>query len=460
MALRNCEGSHCSAVDAEINAVCKQEGWAVGHPVITRDSKGVCQCHCSCLALDTPVQAGDETYRAIQDFKVGDPVLAAGANLKWVVKEVEFSDGTTGDSVQPYTIFVEYGERSLIVTADHLFLMPNGKLKRADRLSTSDELVSPDGDEIQIRSVSMGTFYGGFHHIATTTEQPKNLDGHLLNTNGVVTADYALQLFYRTGELDVSMLTDRHDELPEIGSEAYVAQHGETREPSLHWKLGSMAVVGDVAERREGDSLFVPASRARLRIPDDAVGFISKKQARALEKKAKRPLTATDAQAWAEYLTTQYKAFYPDVIYEIDWYNNEVNAYAWIENGKRYVSLLGGLIRDPDLEIEGIALILAHELGHHYGGPPTYPNSPLSCEGQADFYGANNIMRVTWFGSFYYDVMIKAIAQMAKFFGAAAFQEDHYQAAALAGCSHPAGQCRVDTYWAAVDLKEKPACAG
>lgn len=465
MALRNCSAAHCGSIDAELNEVCKQEGWAVGHPVITRDAQGPCQCHCSCLALDTPVAATWDVMRSIQDFKVGDTVLAAGADLKFTETEVKFSDGTTGGSAQPYSIFIEYGDKSLIVTADHLFFMPNGKLKRADRLSIEDSLVAPDGSEVQLTSVSMGTFYGGFHHIATSIEDPQgNLDGHLLNVNGVVTTDYVVQLFHRTDELDRNLMVEGHEELPIVGSAEYIEKHGEIREPEVGRFVEPKVMISDASQLPSSNQplisgrIFVPMSRAKVRIPDDALNFISREDARRLARFPKRPLTASDAQAWAGYLVTQHKAFYSAVSYEIDWYNEEVNAYAWRDaNGVGHVALLGGLIRFPAIEVEGLALITAHELGHLYGGAPFYQGTTLSCEGQADFFGARNVMRRVWFGESYFNMMIPAIRQLAEFFGVPPL----VNSAAVAGaCTHPPGPCRIETYQAGLDLAPKPACAG
>jgi hypothetical protein len=456
---RNCSAAHCSGADAELNEICKSEGWAVSHPVLTRDESGPCQCHCSCLALGTPVAIAQGQFKPIQDFKVGDKVLATGINLQWVEKEVAFSNGTTGASVQPHSVFIEYGNSSLIVTADHLFLMPDKKLKRADRLTINDKLMASNGGELEIKSVSMGTYYGGFHHIATTTEKPNdNLDGHLLDTNGIISADYAVQLYQNQRELDSKLLVDGHNDLPVVGSPEYISKNGVLQEPKEGQKLAFGAFSHHSPPSDKNIKAFVPMSKARVNIPKDAASFISKEQADTLQKYPKRPLISESAHAWADYLVTQFKAFYPAVIYEIDWYNDEVNAYAWRDEQKvGHVALLGGLIRFPAIEIEGLALVLAHELSHLYGGPPYYPGTDLSCEGQADFYGARNIMRVVWFGEYYCAVMDKSIKQLKEFFGLPEFLP---KAGAAAGCSHPPGPCRIETYNAGYDLKPKPACAG
>ena len=463
---RQCEASHCSAADPEINSICKSEGWPIGHPVLTRDSNGICQCQCSCFALNTPISIGKNQEKVIQDFVNGDEVLAAGIDLNWIKKKVKFSQGTKGNSKQPFTIYIEFGdEQYLIVTSDHLFLMPDGSLKRADKLTTEDNLVSPNGDSIHINGVEIGDFYGGFHHIATDTTKPdKNLDGHLIIANGVVSADYAVQLYYAHEEIDSSLLSKDSDDAPFVGSEEYRERYERPTNLKINKYAPSVFGVSDNSQ-----PVFVPLEKSSIQRPKDALGFFSDAESKKITAAvSKRGFTDPFSQAWTEYLFTQFKAFYPNVTYLLDWSDDNVNAYAWVDKGVRYVEILGGMVRAQPIEIEGLALVIAHELGHHYGGAPTYPNG-LSCEGQADYYGANNIMRVTWFGEYYVSMMEKAIVQLGNLLGHGSKNKEEIMKAAFlpetmekvgAGCSHPPAACRIATYNAAVDLKAKPACAG
>ncbi|TWB33270.1 Hint domain-containing protein [Nitrospirillum pindoramense] len=456
MGIRQCSSAHCSGADAEINEICKQLGWPVNHPVLTRDATGPCTCSCSCLAFGTPVQAGDGSFRAIETFVVGDAVNVAGRNLAWAPQQVVFSQGTTGASVQKYTVLIEYLGTAIAVTSDHLFLTADGTLKAADRLAVGDKLIAPDGAPVPIDSVYIGDFLSGFHHISTSKSEPSvDLSGHLLNTNGVVSADYTVQIFYRTGQL-TAKLADGHDSLPVVGSPEYVKAHG----PAC--LKGPAATVGGIRPapfnasgvRRQAD--FVPAEKTILTIPDDACRFISDQEA---AQKALDPMRRWNdplSREWTEALLRQHHAFYPDVQYHLDWADDTVNAYAWVENGVRHVALKGGLVRHIALELEGIALVLAHELAHHYGGQPTFPGG-LSCEGQADYAGVAIIMRNVWFGEQYINMTDTGIAQMARFFGV---PNTPNVPGGNAGCNHPPGACRIATYHAAVSLAAKPICAG
>jgi hypothetical protein len=271
--LRNCSSAHCSGADAEINELCKQLGWPVNHPVLTRDDQGPCLCTCSCLAFGTLVQTGDGSFRAIEQFVVGDDVLAANTSLDWAPKRVEFSAGTSGASRQKYTVLLTYRDRALAVTSDHLFLMQDWSLKRADRLAPGDVLVAPNGDPVPIGSVHIGDYLAGFHHIATSKEAPgEDLDGHLLNTHGVVSADYAVQLFARQD--DVKGFSATSGDLPVVGSPEYVQQYGSTciEAPLLPASFGDAPVIDtaayDTADLAGG--VFVPAVATMVTIPKDA----------------------------------------------------------------------------------------------------------------------------------------------------------------------------------------------
>jgi hypothetical protein len=366
-----------------------------------------------------------------------------------------FSAGTTGASRQKFTVLVVYPEGFLAVTSDHLFLLPDGMLKTAAKLTPNDQLVAPDGSKVPILALHIGDYTAGFHHIATSKKPPSaDLDGHLLNTNGVVSGDYTLQLYYRANELAAALLPAGLTAEPIIGSPEYVAKYGDDclKAPSQP-AVATLVAPFNVPD--QPGAKFIAAEQVRLKIPADAASFISEEEARQKALDPSRAWNDPQSREWTEYLLAFHKAFYPDVTYHLDWTDSTVNAFAWVENGVRHVALMGGLIRHNALELEGIALVLAHELAHHYGGPPTFPGG-LSCEGQSDYFGVRNIMRKVWFGEFYGMITEAAIAQMAAFFGV---PNDPTPPGGSSGCSHPAGACRIATYYAAIALSGKPACA-
>lgn len=462
MALRQCDSAHCSAADAEINEVCVAEGWSINHPVITRDSQGICNCSCSCLAFGTMVQEGSGSFKAIETYVEGDVVMAAGVDLQWAPQRVVFSGGTTGASRQKYTVLVRYENTAIAVTSDHLFLLAGDDrvLKRADRLNVEDRLVSPSGEPVEIKGVHIGDYLAGFHHVAASSKDPvgEDIDGHLLNTNGVVSADYVVQIMARSTDV-AGFNAAANEQMLIVGSPEYVKKFGRAslQAPELPAGFNGDSPIrisnSNIADQENGHT-FIPAEATMVRVPEDACSFLPPDQAEAKKASPKRGFNDPMSREWVEALITQHRTFYPDVTYHLDWASDEVNAFAWVENGVRHVDLKGGLVRDRDLELEGISVVLAHELAHHYGGVPTFP-SGLSCEGQADYRGVRNVMRKVWFGESYFTMVDPGIAQMAAFFGV---PNSPTAPGGSSGCGHPAGACRVATYHAAAAFTGKPAC--
>jgi hypothetical protein len=72
----------------------------------------------------------------------------------------------------------------------------------------------------------------------------------------------------------------------------------------------------------------------------------------------------------AKGLIERFRARFPEVYYDVYWETRLMNAQAYIGNKGRCVRLYGGLGRHRRVGLEGIAFALAHETGHHLGGPP------------------------------------------------------------------------------------------
>ena len=67
------------------------------------------------------------------------------------------------------------------------------------------------------------------------------------------------------------------------------------------------------------------------------------------------------------------------------WTDSTVNAYAQQIGTSWQVNMFGGLARRPEVTLDGFALVVCHELGHHLGGFP-YASSWAANEGQADYF--------------------------------------------------------------------------
>jgi Zn-dependent protease with chaperone function len=75
-------------------------------------------------------------------------------------------------------------------------------------------------------------------------------------------------------------------------------------------------------------------------------------------------------------LLDQFSKAFPDITYELLWESGTINSQAWRLGLAKNVRVYGGLARHPRITRAGLALMLAHETGHHLGGPPRDPDMP------------------------------------------------------------------------------------
>ncbi len=90
-----------------------------------------------------------------------------------------------------------------------------------------------------------------------------------------------------------------------------------------------------------------------------------------------------------ERIVGRFAARFPAIWFDILWTSPTCNAQAFLLDGRQRVRLYGGLARHRRLSIAGIAWVMAHEAGHHLGGPPLHPHYFwLSSEERADEWAA------------------------------------------------------------------------
>lgn len=88
------------------------------------------------------------------------------------------------------------------------------------------------------------------------------------------------------------------------------------------------------------------------------------------------------------------KARKAKLVFERNWEDGTVNAYAQ-QTGKTWiVAMFGGLARYDIMTADGFALVVCHELAHHLGGAPKVGMNPwASNEGQSDYVATMKCMR-------------------------------------------------------------------
>ena len=82
------------------------------------------------------------------------------------------------------------------------------------------------------------------------------------------------------------------------------------------------------------------------------------------------------------------------LVFENNWDDGTVNAYADRDGNKWLIKLYGGMARHHEMTRDAYALVLCHEVGHHIGGMPFrgYPAWAAS-EGQSDYFATTKCMR-------------------------------------------------------------------
>lgn len=76
------------------------------------------------------------------------------------------------------------------------------------------------------------------------------------------------------------------------------------------------------------------------------------------------------------------------------WSDGTVNAYANRTGNTWMVTMFGGLARHPAITSDGLMLVVCHEIGHHMGGAPKYGGMDwASNEGQSDYFANLKCMR-------------------------------------------------------------------
>ena len=235
----------------------------------------------------------------------------------------------------------------------------------------------------------------------------------------------------------------------------------------------ALALVGSIAQaqpRSLTESVLMPDNRLDLLDDPSRPANITEDQFNAIIDRAVNIYMPLAELQGAKIRSKKY------------WTSSTVNASADRQGNDWWVSFYGGLARRPEISLDGFALAICHELGHHFGGFPFYKNDPWAAnEGQSDYYAAEACSRMLWAKDLTENATAAEKVEKApkescdKAWAGRADQELCYRittgaktlAAVLAHGSmigfdtpdpkkvmttfdgHPAGQCRLDTYFQA-----------
>src|SRR5438270_3507154 len=85
-----------------------------------------------------------------------------------------------------------------------------------------------------------------------------------------------------------------------------------------------------------------------------------------------RPVADEVARRAVLGLVQRFEDAFPDIEFDVRWPSASLNAQAYRRADRRCVLLQGGLVRHVALGQEGLAVAIAHEVGHHEGGAPAH----------------------------------------------------------------------------------------
>lgn len=410
-----CSSDWCYKTSFVRNQHCQGNNFPMDYPMVgvEFDNDGnatVCNCCCSCFTLDTPIEVQHGEFKMIQDIQGGDKILAAGVDLEWKPVTVAYRNGSLEKSLIPGLFYVAYkleGEkeaRHLVVTPDHLFLMYSTKsLKKVQHLVPGNKLIDKKGQPAIVQFVVTG------HHETTVQSiqmegelDPDNLDGHLLNSNGVVTADYLLQVSYEMGSVkkDFSFSFDKENKIKEVGTEEYGAQF-LSKERDLF-----------IDDEKKWPKGFMPDRKRLVNIPKNARPFFTDMQCQDLLNNVElNSYTTVVGRADIEWLFNMGDMLFQDITYILDWHNKVPNAYSWNQGRQKFILITGGLVRMKELFLEGHALILG-SMQAFLSGKATV--------GEADYEASSNIIRKVFPHSLCPTIFIEGLKQLRKIFSAIA----------------------------------------
>lgn len=171
-----------------------------------------------------------------------------------------------------------------------------------------------------------------------------------------------------------------------------------------------------------------------------------------IEQNSLSPSSLRRRRKTIQNLLNLFGEAFPEIRYDLLWESPSINAQAWQLGSARYVRVYGGLVRHQAITKYGLGLMLAHETGHHLGGPPYDPGMPwLTWQGQADYWAASVAMPKIW-GLEACRATLRAAREML---------ELHRLIASQLEDDEPdlSPDCRYNIWYSGAFGKEMPSCA-
>ncbi len=439
---KQCPGI-CSQTDFIDNTHCSALRVPVNTPILTKDTTVnppiYCYCCCSCFAQDTPIEKSPGTWVMVQDIEAGDTILAAGSNLDWQPTKVKTRSGSTTSAAVTglylifYTMEEEQTPRQVLVTPGHLFLLAESRtLKAVQFLAPGDRLSQADGG---VATVTLGIrseqpVPTTIHTLALEGDfDGSDLTGHLVNTNGLVSADFAVQIHYEASQDDGPEAAAPL----EIGSPEYIA---------LHHSDETVDSLNAIMPRHFG----FETPHSLVRVPNSAKRFVTEAEAdRLLANATFGALGDASPRVAAQRVIALARTVFSDVVFLIDWREARPNAYAFVDAGQKIVLIAGGFLRIHGVYSE-LPLMAAIAMAARLDGK--------ACVCEADYFAYAYGLREMVTDTLFLDIVTRAQTQ----FDSLVALIGTVPNSGTDPCHDPALDCRQLTLNNALSFQGVPPC--
>jgi len=114
----------------------------------------------------------------------------------------------------------------------------------------------------------------------------------------------------------------------------------------------------------------------------------------------------------------------------------------------------GGLVRNLNLEFDGITMAIAASVAAYIPTTPKHPDAEwATCANIADYH-AGDVMRIIWYSSKALDRIQKGSDELKKFFNAISYSPPY----AVKDCYQSENECRYKIYMANLQYAKMPDC--
>lgn len=440
-----CSDAYCAQKSGTLNkGYCHDMGFAPGTPVPLKENGKPCSCCCSCYALNTPIEATKGEFVLIQHIQRGDTVLTAGIDLNWTPGVVQDRTGDITKVMVPGLYLVRFRmpdektDREILVTSDHLFLMHTSKtLKKVQHLIPGNNLTTADGKAAPVTFVAMGEYATAIHSINMKGKfDGKDLTGHLINANGIVSTDYSVQVYFETGNLAKELAFNFSSQAYAVGTAGYIE------------KFESKDLSAFLSNPDQWPKGFMPKRKPLVNVPAGSASFLTIKQAKDVKANSDfNDYNTFPVREAIKQLFALFSSYKPHVNYILDWDNENVNAYAWTTGRQDYILLTGGLARVKGLFKDAFSVIIADMIARLDVG---------NCVAEGD-YKSIDILRIIFPSSFFYTLSTDGVSQITEFI----FDKilpDHKEGNKNDVCYNPSINCRLEAFENAQTFSPMPMC--